>query len=188
MIRLRSYKNCDAKIITTWLKDKATYINWSGERFGDFPVTAESINSKYQNHNGGCSESDNFYPMTALDNNEIVGHLIMRYINEDKSILRFGWVIVDSNKRGKGYGKRILALSLKYAFEIFMAKKMTIGVYEDNLPAYCCYKAVGFHETVSADYEYDEINGQKRKIIELEITRDKYYETHKKYFVDKTLA
>jgi RimJ/RimL family protein N-acetyltransferase len=99
----------------------------------------------------------------------------MRYIRSDNKILRFGWVIVDSDKRGRGYGKRILKLSLKYAFEIFMAEKVTIGVYEDNLPAYHCYKSVGFHETAAPESEYDEINGQKKRIVEFEITQNEYY-------------
>lgn len=175
MIRLRPYKSCDADLIITWLKDEETYIKWSGGRFGSFPITAETIDAKYQNDNGGCAEPDNFYPMTALDENEVIGHLIMRYIGGSSKILRLGWVIVDSDKRGRGYGKRILKLSLKYAFEIFMAEKVTIGVYEDNLSAYYCYKSVGFHETAAAESEYDEINGQKKRIVELEITRDEYY-------------
>ena len=175
MIRLRPYKSCDADLIITWLKDEETYIKWSGGRFGSFPITAESIDAKYQNDNGGCAESDNFYSMTALDENEVIGHLIMRYIRGDNKILRFGWVIVDSDKRGKGYGKSILKLSLKYAFEIFMAEKVTIGVYEDNLYAYHCYKSVGFHESIETNAEYDKINGEKKKIAELEITRDEYY-------------
>ena len=56
-----------------------------------------------------------------------------------------------------------------------MLLKVTIGVYEDNLFAYYCYKSVGFHETTAAESEYDEIKGQKKRIVELEITRDEYY-------------
>lgn len=90
MIRLRPYKSCDAEIIASWCKDEVTYMKWSGGRFGPFPITAKAIDSKYQ-HNGGCVELDNFYPMTACDENGVVGHLIMRYLQGDNKILRFGW-------------------------------------------------------------------------------------------------
>ena len=41
---------------------------------------------------------------------------------------RFGWVIVDDTLRGKGYGKEMLLLGLKYAFDIFKVERVTIGV------------------------------------------------------------
>ena len=63
--------------------------------------------------------------------------------NETMDELRFGFVIVDPEKRGKGYGKEMLHLGLKYVFEIYQAKKATLGVFENNIPAYQCYKAVG---------------------------------------------
>ena len=37
--------------------------------------------------------------------------------------LRFGFVTVNPHKRGKGYGKAMLQLGLKFAFEIYRAKK-----------------------------------------------------------------
>lgn len=46
--------------------------------------------------------------------------------------LRLGFVIVDDTKRGKGYGKEMLSLAVKYAFEIFKAEKLTIGVFANN--------------------------------------------------------
>ena len=146
MIRLRPYKSCDAEKIATWCEDEMTYLNWCGGKFGRFPIVAEDIDSKYKNHNGDCIEPDNFYPITVLDEDEIVGHLIIRYVHGNNKILRLGWVIVDKNKRGCGYGKQMVALSLKYAFEILNAEKVTIGVFENNLSAYNCYKASGFSE------------------------------------------
>lgn len=172
-MRLRPYKSCDAKHIISWCKDEETYIKWSGGRFGDYPISEDVIDSKYRNNNGDCIEEDNFYPMTAFNDDGIIGHLIMRYINGDNKILRFGWVIVDEEKRGKGYGKQMLLLSMKYAFEVLKVDKITIGVFDNNIPAYYCYKAVGFNE-VGIDEEYYEINGQKCKVIELEISKNDY--------------
>lgn len=173
MIRLRPYKSCDAEEIISWIKDDATYMQWSGGRFGPFPITPDNINSKYRN-NGGCSESDNFYPFTAFNENGLVGHLIMRYLNGDNKILRLGWVIVNDAKRGQGFGKQIIKLALKFAFEILKVKEVSIRVHEDNLQAYHCYKTVGFSEDDAANVEYDEVHGRKVRLIELKISETEF--------------
>lgn len=174
MLRLRPYKSCDSIQIADWVKDESVFLKWGGGRFGTFPIDANSIDDKYRLNNGDCVEADNFYPMTAFDDSGVVGHFIMRYIHGDNRILRFGWVIVDAAKRGKGYGRQMLALGLKYAFEILKVKKVTIGVFENNISAYRCYKAVGFNEIAMEEDEIEEIKGEKWKIIELEITVDNY--------------
>ena len=66
--------------------------------------------------------------MTAFDENGIVGHLILRFTDEKRKVLRLGFVIVDDTKRGMGYGKEMISLSLKYAFEILKVDKVTIGM------------------------------------------------------------
>lgn len=171
---LRHYKSCDAKEIVSWCRDEKTFQFWGGERFGKFPITEKTINDKYYNENGDCIENDNFYPMTAVDDGKAVGHFIMRYLNGDRKTLRFGWVIVDESKRGRGYGRNMLTLGLKYAFEIMMADRVTIGVFENNTPAYRCYRSVGFREAENAEDSFEEIQGTKQRIIELEITKDEY--------------
>ncbi len=171
---LRHYKPCDAKKIVSWCKDERIFQLWGGERFGKFPITEKVMNNKYFNENGDCIEEDNFYPMTAVNDGETVGHFIIRYLNGDLKILRFGWVIVDESKRGCGYGQNMLTLGLKYAFEIMMADKVTIGVFENNTPAYRCYQSVGFHKDENAEDYFEEIQGKMQRIIELEITKEEY--------------
>ena len=83
MLRLRPYKNCDANYIVSWCNSKEIFSFWGGERFGQFPISPEIINDKYINHNGDCIEEDNFYPLTAVDDDGPVGHFIIRYINGD---------------------------------------------------------------------------------------------------------
>lgn len=175
MLGLRPYKKCDAKKIVTWCKDENTYLKWGGDHFGNFPITDNIMNDKYFNHNGDCKEEDNFYPMTAVDESGAVGHFIMRYLHGDNRILRFGWVIVDDSKRGMGYGKEMLSLGLKYAFEILNVSKVTIGVFENNISAFGCYKKVGFRKIEMEEEEFAMIHGQKWNIIELEITEEDYY-------------
>lgn len=171
MLRLRPYKKDDAKYIINWISEESTFLKWGGERFGSFPITEDIINDKYFNNNGDCEESDNFYPMTAFDESGVVGHFIMRYTGGDNKNLRFGWVILDDNKRGKGYGKEMLNLGIKFAFDILKVDRITIGVFENNIPAYRCYKSIGFTEIDMDEMPYDIIDGERWNIIELEIKR-----------------
>lgn len=171
MLRLRPYKNCDAKEIVTWCKDRIAFRKWSADRFSSFPITADEMNLKYRDCNGDCPEPDNFYPMTAFDDSGIVGHLIMRFTDEKKTVLRFGFVITDDTKRGKGCGKEMLTLALKFAFEILRAEKVTLGVFENNPAAYHCYKAVGFQDVKLPEKEYVRIDGEDWNCLELEMNR-----------------
>ena len=167
MLKLRPYKACDAETIVSWCKDEMSFRKWTSDRYDSFPITAEDMNKKYIDNNGDCPDLDNFYPMTAFDERGIVGHLIMRFNNKEKSIVRLGFVIVDDAKRGKGYGKEMIQLATKYAFDFLGAEKVTLGVFDNNPEAYHCYKAVGFQE---AGKEFNVMLGKEAwKVIELEM-------------------
>lgn len=168
---LRPYKPKDAEAIVSWIKNETAFRKWSADRYDAYPITAEDINYKYLKCNGDCEEPDNFYPFTVVDANGPVGHLIMRYTNKEKTVIRLGFVIVDDSKRGMGYGKRMIQMALEYAFEMLKAEKITLGVFDNNPSAYYCYKAAGFNEIPVKEDRVFEILGEKWKCIELEMDR-----------------
>lgn len=168
MLRLRPYKPCDAATILSWIKNEDAFRKWSTDRYPHYPITAEDMNRKYIDSNGDCPEPDNFYPMTAFDESGIVGHLILRFTDAEKSILRFGFVIVDDSRRGMGYGKQMLKLALAFAFDILKVQKVTLGVLENNPNAYHCYKAAGFRDVAVEKPEYYHLMGEDVKCLELE--------------------
>lgn len=176
MLKLRPYKKSDAKVIVSWCKDEKSFRNWTADRYESFPITDKDMNFKYFDCNGDCTEEDNFYPMTAFDENGIVGHFILRYVGGNPQILRVGFVIVDDTKRSQGYGKEMMKLTLEYAFRVAGAEKVTLGVFENNKSAYYCYKSVGFKDVDTSEENICELFGEKWKILELEMTRDKYFE------------
>lgn len=171
-LRLRPYKPSDAQSIVSWIKDERAFHKWCSDRFGAYPIKAEDINHKYFDCNGDCEEPDNFYPMTLADESGPVGHLILRYTDKAKSTIRFGFVIVDDSRRGKGYGKKMLQMAIRYAFDMLKAEKITLGVFENNPPAYFCYKAAGFREPSTEKTFMIELLGEQWKCIELEVTRE----------------
>ena len=172
MLRLRPYKPSDAQIILDWIKNEDTFRKWSTDRYDHYPITAEDMNHKYITCNGDCPEADNFYPMTAFDENGVAGHLIMRFTDPDQTVLRFGFIIVDDARRGMGYGKQMLQLALTFAFDVLKVRKVTLGVLENNPGAYHCYKAAGFRDVTTDTPEYYYLMGKRVKCLELETQKN----------------
>ncbi len=164
---LRPYRKFDAKCIVSWIKDEISFRKWCADRYDKYPITAKDINKQYKD----LKSSHAFYPMVAYDEYGIIGHFIMRFTDEDRKILRLGFVIIDDTKRGKGYGKEMLSLALRYAFDYFEADKVTLGVFENNKSAYHCYKSVGFQEVLQEKMEIYSILGEEWKCLEMEIER-----------------
>lgn len=175
MLKLRPYKACDAETIISWCKDEVSFRKWTSDRYDKYPITADDMNHKYIDLNGDCPDADNFYAMTAFDESGVVGSIILRYTDEARSVVRLGFVIVDDSKRGKGYGKRMIAQALKFAFELLGAEKVTIGVFDNNEPAYRCYRSMGFTESPAAEPVTLTILGEEWAIIELEMSKDRYF-------------
>ena len=148
---LRNFKKEDAPIIAEWLRSEEELYKWSADRFNKYPLTGEDINENYAPQ----IESGRFYPLTAVDENEtIVGHFIIRYPrDDDDSSVRFGFVIVNPAIRGKGYGKELLQLGIGYVKEHLSAKRIDLGVFENNESARYCYEAVGFTEYAKRECE-----------------------------------
>lgn len=174
-LRLRPYKKCDAKFIVKWSKDEVAFRKWCSDRWQTYPITAEDMNRKYFDNNGDCIDEDNFYPMTLIDNNTVAGHLILRFTDKERTILRFGFVITDDSKRGLGYGKEMLNLALKYSFEILKVNKITLGVFDNNLAAYHCYKSIGFKKIENENKEENCFCGEIWSVSEMEMTKDDYF-------------
>ena len=167
MLRLRPFKACDAPDIVSWTEDETAFRLWSADRFPSYPITAEELNRHYE----AMADSDSFYEFTAFDENGPVGHLIMRFTDAQKKTLRFGFVIVDRKKRGRGYGREMLALSIRYAFDILKADRITLGVFEQNEPAHRCYRAAGFTEVPGEVPVYYRIGLEAWRCLEMALEK-----------------
>ena len=144
---LRPFNVNDAETILSWCKDKHAFRLWSADRYKEFPAQPDDMMEQY--------EGDNMHPLTAVVGEAIVGHILLRFPSENKSLILFGFVIVDDSKRGKGYGKQMLRLAIDYAQRELGAQKITLGVFCDNLSAVECYKSVGFRIISKDAYSID---------------------------------
>ena len=158
MLRLRPYNKNDAETIMLWIKDEKSFYKWTAGVLGEYPISVEQFNTV-----------SNLMAFTVIDDNEIAGFFTMRRPSESFEELRFGFLIVDPEKRGQGYGKNMLKLGLKYAKEIFGADRVSLGVFENNESAYYCYKAVGFEDVPQDEIEKYTVMGEEWNCLELEI-------------------
>lgn len=163
MLRLRPYKKQDAETIVSWIGDERMFRLWSGDRYNKYPISAEDMNCFYTE----CEEQGDFYEMTALDETGIVGHFTLRSVEENPYMC---FVIIDPKKRGIGFGKEMLSLALRYAFEILRVAKVSLNVFENNESAYYCYKALGFKEAEEKT-ESCQIMGESWNRLQMEISR-----------------
>lgn len=98
----REYKEDDAKQILNWIKDEREFRLWSADRYNTYPILPSAMNNNYIQ----CKKTSKFYPFTLEDEGKIIGHIILRNTGESKEVIRLGFIIVDDNIRGKGYGKK----------------------------------------------------------------------------------
>lgn len=140
-MKLRTYKKEDSANICSWIKDEKSLYQWSANKIGKFPITDNDLNEEY----APMIKGNRFIPLSAVDDKgNLVGHLYIRYSYEnDDSIVRFGFVIVDPLLRGCGNGKKMLQLAINYAKNTLHASKITLGVFSNNNARYC-YESVGF--------------------------------------------
>lgn len=170
MLRLRPYVPEDGKSIVTWLDSEDTFRKWSADQYKEFPVLPEQISEKYAD----AGKEGRFIALTAFDESGLVGHFTIRFTDEKMETARLGFVIVDGRKRGRGYGRKMLSMGIKYAFEFLRAERVTIGVFENNLPARRCYESLGFHKNRNEHPSLYQLCGEKWLCLEMEILPEEW--------------
>ncbi|MBQ9944268.1 MAG: GNAT family N-acetyltransferase [Clostridia bacterium] len=167
MLRFRPYKPCDAKTIVSWIRNEYAFRQWCADRFDHYPLTADELNQHYE---AQCM-NDAFYPMCAYDDEGVQGHMILRFTDPEKKHLRFGFVIVNDQKRGTGLGKEMLNLAIRFGQDLLKAQTISLGVFENNPAAYHCYFSVGFRATELPEKEVYPVLGEIWPCIEMILNR-----------------
>lgn len=163
-LTLRPYQPSDAAVITSWLKSEYLMRQWCADRYEHYPVMPEDMNTYHERYiDGQCTRA-----LTMTDDDDIVGYITLRIRADNTAEQRLGFVIVDDSKRGRGYGKTLASMAVKYAFEELGAKKVSLGVFENNLSAIHCYEAAGFHRVSLSETESYDCLGETWNCIEME--------------------
>ena len=151
-MRLRPYKKCDDKYIINWFDDEKKFQMWSAGDY-NYPLNQEQLHK----HRQRFEENENAWLLSMLDEDGIpVGHVAIKNVNYKRNTAYIGFIVVDPQKRGKGYGKELVNLITRYIFEILKIDEVTLYVYDQNPIAKKCYESVGFKQTTieKAQFEY----------------------------------
>ena len=163
-ISIRPYQSSDAALITSWLKSEYLMRQWCADRYERYPVTPEEMNTYHERNIDGQRS----LALTMTDSDDIVGYITLRIPADDPTEQRLGFVIVDDSKRGQGFGKTLVSMAVKYAFETLGATKVSLGVFENNPSAIHCYESAGFHRVSLSEIESYECLGETWNCIEME--------------------
>lgn len=166
-LTLRPYAPSDAATVTSWLKSEYLMRQWGADRYERYPVTPDDMNSYHQRHVDGVKSR----AMIMIEGKEVIGYITLRIPDNEPSEQRIGFVIVDDSRRGRGLGKALVNMAADYAFKRLGAKKVSLGVFENNTSAIRCYESAGFHRASRPDTESYECLGETWNCIEMEKIR-----------------
>ena len=140
MIRLRPLKKRDCKTMALWLPEERQFAMWSVGVF-QYPLTVAQLED-YMAH---VEEQEDAWSMAALDKEgKLVGHFAVRKADYREDSAYLGFIVVDPMQRGKGYGREMVSMAVRYAMETLGVKKVTLNVAEENRAALACYLSIGF--------------------------------------------
>ena len=166
MLNLRPYKSSDYKYIINWISSTRECAKWSADKF-KYPITKETL-EKYKNK---CDKGDDLWIFVAVNENNIpIGHLLFNRVNYHEESAHLSFVIINPKFRGRGFGKEMMRLAIKYCFEVCSFSKLTLCVFDNNPSAHACYKSVGFKDDKHLDNAFI-FRGEEWGIYEMSITK-----------------
>ena len=139
-MRLRPYmESKDFQYIAGWIDNERDHALWCANNFPS-PVTAEAFH-------GFLKKTMEKWAVNAFaatdDSGKTVG--FFRYsVNTQSNEGFLASVIIDPELRGKGYGREMIRLALRYAFELTGAESVQLNVFAENQNAKRCYESLGF--------------------------------------------
>lgn len=146
-MRLRPYiSNLDFDEIRNWITDKRTHSLWCADLI-QYPLENKNFEDKLTEM--AIEYGDNPYVATTNEG-KVVGFFCYSVnLDTNEGMLKF--VMISPEFRGKGYGREMIALAVRYAFEITKADMVQLNVFSNNTVARKCYLSVGFSERSVTD-------------------------------------
>ncbi len=141
-MRLRPYiAALDYETLAAWVTDERLHAMWSARRF-PYPLTRQGLDEALERM---AASMKNAAFVAEDDNGAMVGFFCYSLSEQDnEGVLKF--VIVSPEHRGRGYGRELVTLAARYAFEITKADSVRLAVFEENPAAKRCYLGAGFRE------------------------------------------
>ena len=142
-MHLENFKTIDYALLVNWIPTEEFNYLWGGPAY-KYPLTEQQIISHVTR--------PEITPFILKHEDKNIGYIEL--LQESESTYRLCRVLIgDKYQRGKGYGKILVELAIKYAQTVQNATKINLAVFEHNQKAINCYQSLGFEVTnIEADF------------------------------------
>lgn len=129
----------DYSYVKKWIKDERTHALWCANLV-PYPLEEKALQAVLDKGKAEWGVS----PYVVIDEEgKPIGFYTYSVNGADNSAF-LAYIILDSDLRGKGYGKEMMTLILKHAFESTGVFMVRLNVFDVNYSAGKCYESVGF--------------------------------------------
>jgi RimJ/RimL family protein N-acetyltransferase len=143
MIELKHFTEDDIPQLISWIDTPEFLLQWSGTGFS-FPLTDQQL-IKYLKEANKEDSKIKAYKVIHLESLKVIGHISLGSINLHNRNARMCRVLIgDKDMKGKGLAPFMVNKLLNIAFEQFGLHKVSLAVYDFNIPALRLYQKMGF--------------------------------------------
>lgn len=143
MLELKYFERTDFKQLIDWIDSPRLLLQWGGAAFS-YPLTEKQLENYLKNANTHGSDTL-IYKVVMIETGEVIGHVSLGRIDRVNESARIGKVLIgNQSARGKGIGQQLIKKVLNVAFGELHLHRVSLGVFDFNLPAIACYEKVGF--------------------------------------------
>lgn len=135
MIRLEQFGRKHYADLISWIDSDEMLMQFGGPLFS-FPLTSEQLDASLSDENRIS------FCVTSNETNLPIGHCEIYLLPDSAKIGRI--LIGNPQHRGKGLGKQIVGLLLKYVFNQLERTSVELNVFDWNTSAIKCYEKSGF--------------------------------------------
>ncbi|WP_104401643.1 GNAT family N-acetyltransferase [Vibrio penaeicida] len=132
-MELLSFKASYAAQVEAWFPTREESLMWGGRVFG-WPISTEKMLQRSQ-------EKDLTF-FVLLEKEEVVGFIEHNKVSENE--MRLCRIAINPAFRGKGYGKKLVQLSVDNICQHGKFSVVSLAVFQHNVIAKKCYESFGF--------------------------------------------
>ena len=171
LIKLQIFDEGDCNQLIAEIPDARFLLQWAGPKYV-FPLNIAQLNDTLSKTSG---EKPLFKVFKAVYKKtlEAIGHIQLMNIDHNAATCVLGRVLIFSDFRGNGLGKRMVSLAVKYAFENLGLHEITLNVFDFNEAAIAIYKSAGFF-----DYEFKKdasnFENESFNVIKMKLSKDQW--------------
>ena len=149
MLRLEPFTPKDFSRLIHWVGTKRELIQFAGDLF-TFPLSEDQL-QEYLSQKKLAPKK-----IIHTESGEVIGHCELNFLNEHLRLSRI--LIGNKQKRGRGYGTKIIQLMIDAIQKEIPTKQVELRVFGYNTYAIKLYKKEGFviQEKLTLQFQYAE--------------------------------